>query len=158
MLNFLRNIGFTKQDLLLLFFLLAVFIAGLIIRFTGAANNLHFGYGNENLQLERNIRSAFTDSFGEKIKVEKLSGLRDSLENANDRSTRSFLPAGFRLNINNAYISELIELPGIGEVTAGRIVSYREKFGGFKSISEIMNVKGIGAKKFEKLKDLITVE
>jgi comEA protein len=158
MLNFLRNIGFTKQDILLLFFLLAVFTVGLIVRFTGIGNDLHFDYANEDLQFEQRIRSAFDGSVEEKVKIAKLNKLKDSLENVNDRHTDSPLPPVTKLNINDAYSSELIDLPGIGEVTAERIVSYREKYGAFKNISEIMNVKGIGTKKFEKLKDYITVK
>jgi len=63
-----------------------------------------------------------------------------------------------KVNINKATIQELTQLPGIGESTAKNIVAYREKVGGFKTIDEIKNVKGIGAKKFERIKDLITIE
>jgi|DewCreStandDraft_2_1066082.scaffolds.fasta_scaffold00581_37 competence protein ComEA len=63
-----------------------------------------------------------------------------------------------KVNINKATIQELTQLPGIGESTAKNIVAYREKVGGFKTIDEIKNVKGIGEKKFERIKDLITIE
>jgi competence protein ComEA len=49
-------------------------------------------------------------------------------------------------------------LPGVGPVTAGRIVEYREKNGPFKTSEEITKIKGIGEKTFQKIKDLITVE
>jgi len=61
------------------------------------------------------------------------------------------------ININFANLSELIQLPGIGNVIAQNIIDYRNKYGQFKSIEELKNVKGIGEKKFEKIKDLISV-
>ena len=61
-------------------------------------------------------------------------------------------------NINTATEEELDEnLPGIGPVIAKRIVEYRETYGGFSSVEELMNVSGIGEKRFAALKDLVTV-
>src|SRR5919205_2058162 len=62
-----------------------------------------------------------------------------------------------KVNINTASVEELATLPGIGESIAKNIVAYREQNGNFKTVNELMNVKGIGEKKFEKMKDLITV-
>lgn len=61
------------------------------------------------------------------------------------------------ININTATESELDSLPGIGPSRAKDIIKYRETNGGFKSIEELKNIKGIGASSFEKLKDLITI-
>lgn len=63
-----------------------------------------------------------------------------------------------KININTAGIAELDSLPGIGEAYAKRIIEYRETNGLFKSIEEIKNVSGIGEKRFEAIKDLITVK
>ena len=60
------------------------------------------------------------------------------------------------VNINTASASELDSLPGIGTTYAQRIIDYREANGGFKSIEEIENVKGIGPATFAKMKDQIT--
>ena len=62
------------------------------------------------------------------------------------------------ININTASKKELDELPGVGESTANKIVNYREENGKFNSIEEIKNVNGIGDKKYEELKKLISVE
>ena len=59
------------------------------------------------------------------------------------------------ISINDADISKLKEIPGIGDVKANSIIMYREKNGGFKSIEELKNVDGIGEKTFEKIKDSI---
>ena len=61
-----------------------------------------------------------------------------------------------KININTASESELIGLNGVGEVTAKAIIEYREKKK-FENIEEIMEVKGIGVKKFEKIRDKICV-
>ncbi|MFZ5989457.1 MAG: helix-hairpin-helix domain-containing protein [Bacillota bacterium] len=63
-----------------------------------------------------------------------------------------------KVNINKATIDELDTLPGVGPSTAAKIISYREKNGGFKKIEDIMEVPGIGESKFNSLKDFITVE
>lgn len=62
-----------------------------------------------------------------------------------------------QIDINTATQAELESLPEIGPVTAAEIIAYREQHGAFNSIEEIQNVPGIGAKTFEKIKDLITV-
>lgn len=62
-----------------------------------------------------------------------------------------------RVNLNTASREELMTLRGIGEFRAEDIIHYREAFGGFKSIEDIMNVSGIKDAAFEKIKDSITV-
>ena len=61
------------------------------------------------------------------------------------------------ISINNASIDSLSSLPGIGKSIALKICEYREAFGCFNSLEEIMNVSGIGIKKFEKIKKYITL-
>ena len=63
-----------------------------------------------------------------------------------------------KVNINTATSSELETLPGVGEVTAQRIVAHREANGPFERVEDIQNVSGIGAKTFEGLQDAITVD
>jgi competence protein ComEA len=61
------------------------------------------------------------------------------------------------ININAASVTELMQLPKVGQKTAERIVSFRKQHGNFKRIEEIMNVKGIGEKSFSKLKPFLTL-
>ena len=61
------------------------------------------------------------------------------------------------VNINTATAKELEELPRIGPAIAARIVAFRTEHGGFKKTEDLMNVSGIGAKTFERLKELIRI-
>ncbi len=62
-----------------------------------------------------------------------------------------------RINLNTATLEELDSLPGIGPATAKLILEYRQQYGGFATPEEIKNVKRIGDKTYEKLKDHIRV-
>lgn len=61
------------------------------------------------------------------------------------------------VNLNTATKEELIALPGIGPAKAQAIIDHRKVHGPFKSVEELKDVKGIGAKRFEKLKPELTV-
>ena len=62
-----------------------------------------------------------------------------------------------RIDLNTADAAQLKTLPGIGDVLAERIIAYREEHGGFSTVEEIMNVKGIASGKFADLQDKICV-
>lgn len=79
------------------------------------------------------------------------NSLQNNIKQYNDESM------GNKININTASISELDDLPGVGEATANKIYKYREENGNFKSIEEIKSVNGIGDKKYEDIKDLISI-
>lgn len=65
-------------------------------------------------------------------------------------------PTG-KVNINTASAEQLAALPGIGDTLAARIVEQRQKSGAFKSVQELMTVKGIGEKNLAKLEPQLTV-
>ena len=56
------------------------------------------------------------------------------------------------IDINRATISQLCKIKGIGKVKAERIVEYRKENGSFKSVDELLNIKGIGVKTLKKIK------
>ena len=62
-----------------------------------------------------------------------------------------------KINLNTADVDELTTLPGIGPVIAQRIVDFREEYGPFSAVEELLDVSGIGEKKLEAVKDLVYV-
>lgn len=65
--------------------------------------------------------------------------------------------AGGLVDLNTATVTELQTLPGIGEVLAQRIVEFRDRHGGFRAVSDLRQVEGIGDAKYQQLKDRVTV-
>ena len=63
----------------------------------------------------------------------------------------------FRLDLNSARFEELVLLPGIGESRATSIVRYRQKIGPFRTIDELVLIKGIGPKTLSGLASLVYV-
>jgi competence protein ComEA len=64
-------------------------------------------------------------------------------------------PVTFPLDLNTAKLEDFIELPGIGEKLGQRLVDYRKAHGGFRSVEDLRGVRGIGAKRMERLRPLV---
>lgn len=64
---------------------------------------------------------------------------------------------GTPLNLNTATPDQLDDLPGVGPVLAKRIVDYRTQHGGFRSVEQLQDVSGIGARRFADLKPMVSV-
>ena len=62
------------------------------------------------------------------------------------------------ISLNKADKGELMKLPAVGEATADLIMEYRKERGGFRTITEVMNVRGIGPKKFERMKPYLRLD
>ena len=64
---------------------------------------------------------------------------------------------GTPLDLNTATPDQLDDLPGVGPVLAQRIVAYRTQHGGFRSVEQLQEVSGIGARRFADLKPMVRV-
>lgn len=73
-------------------------------------------------------------------------------------SGASQIALGRKIDLNRATLYDLVALPGVGEKTAQTILADRKKNGPFKRPEDLMRVKGIKEKKFEKLKKFVMVE
>ena len=65
--------------------------------------------------------------------------------------------AGGPVNLNTATLEQLQTLPGVGPVLAQRILDYRDQHGGFATVADLQKVTGIGASKYNDLKNRVTV-
>lgn len=100
-----------------------------------------------------NLASVVCD--GQKIQVlskEEAATAKPFVSQTDNETTTKLI------NINTASKEELMQLPGIGESRAISIITYREKNGSFKAITDIMKISGIKEAAFEKIKDYICVE
>jgi competence protein ComEA len=71
-------------------------------------------------------------------------------------SRRTNRPVG-KVDLNQATIEQLQALPGIGETLAQRVVHRRQAAGLFRSVDDLLQVKGIGRKRLEELRPLVVV-
>ncbi|PID27164.1 MAG: hypothetical protein CR982_06845 [Candidatus Cloacimonadota bacterium] len=62
-----------------------------------------------------------------------------------------------KVDINSDSIEYLTTIPGVGKATAKKIISYRKTFGNFKTIYDLLKIKGIGKKRFKKMKNYIKI-
>ncbi|MET0513861.1 MAG: helix-hairpin-helix domain-containing protein [Nitrospiraceae bacterium] len=77
-----------------------------------------------------------------------------------EESTASVQTGGasvVRIDVNRATLSELTGLPGIGPTLAQRVIDYRRANGQFKKVDDLLLVKGIGRKKLERVRALVTI-
>ncbi len=66
-------------------------------------------------------------------------------------------PPSKPIDLNVANVKELQELPGVGAVTAQRIIDMREKSGRFKRVEDLLAIRGISPKKLDAMRPYITV-
>ncbi len=94
----------------------------------------------------------------EKVAEEAAEAAEKVAEEAAEEAETVAEEANVKVSINTATAEELSALEGIGEMKAASIIEFRDNHGNFTKIEDLKNVKGIGDKIFEKIKDQITVE
>ena len=170
--NMMKYISFTKNETKVILFIVAVLVAGFSIKYykqiVNGAENEPYDFTSSDTEFKRLSENAIkngsskekSDSLNNSDRelINSLQRKEDSLTSGINSKKESGDIPGKIININTATRNELIDLPGIGESTADKIISYRDAKKGFRKIEELMNVSGIGKKKFEKIKSFIKTE
>lgn len=159
--NIRKRIGFTDTEIKIVLFLAVVFIAGLAIKLTQAgdraeykdfdyskSDSLYAAADTANALNERTVKEDTADSSVDSLLLRREDYKSKSKTVLKEKS----------ISVNKASAEELTQLPGIGIKTAEKIIEYRTAHGKFKAINELLEVKGIGEKKLEKIKKIIFIE
>lgn len=156
-----RTIGFTRGEATAIIFLSLATLTGAVVRLAQPS-------GHERLPTDETLRrhdSAFAArAEGGSVPPIAVSGTASSeAATPADQEAAGAASSGIRdlapriVNLNTATRAQLESLPGVGPSTAERIIEYRQTVGPFRTIEDVMNVKSIGEKKFEKMKQYISV-
>lgn len=165
MKNLLTKLNLTKKELAVIGFLFITFIAGVILKYSGWKNPGDYSYTESDREFDARVKQSFEEleknnlTEQQRNKSDSIKKFADSLITQKDApKERKSLQPGRKININTALAGDLQLLPGVGEVTAERIIEYRESKGPFRKAEDLKKVKGIGDKKFEQLIQYITTE
>ena len=125
-----------------------------VIKAAGGLTKEAASYGiNQAKQLEDGMQVYVPT----KKEVSKAGTQIPGLQKEDLQNSASVNSQNSAININTATKEELMKLKGVGEAKAVLIITYRENNGGFKEITDLMKIKGIKQKFFDKIKDNICV-
>jgi comEA protein len=177
MIPIFQKLNFTKSEIRVLFILLLILFLGLGIKITKGfisddsalfdytKSDRMFRNKSDNLLSVLSDTNIVVDSLFSKDELKTISSIKnseDSLKSLDGKNKKKGKKGDDlkekSININTATKEQLILLPGIGDSTADKILMYRKEHGAFKNIEDIMKIKGIGKKKFEKMKPFLTTD
>ncbi len=153
--RFLDHLNFTSTERIALLALVGAFVAGLGITLFQRDATPGPGFDYSAADAEFAMKSAATPAVTARFGPPDSNGAaRGARARKADRKSGPMVP----IDINRAGKRELMGLPGIGDVIAGRILLYRAEHGAFKSLRDLLKVKGIGKKKLEHIAPYCFVE
>lgn len=139
--------GFTRNEVIAMLFLAGMFALGGALRWVKPAASSPPG------ELSPAIAAADSE-FLARSRVLFLSDPPSSAPRT-DRAKPKPAPRPGSVDINTATLEQLVLLPGIGKATAEKILSYRAENGPFGEPEELMDVPGIGPRKFERIRPFL---
>ncbi len=115
------------------------------------------GFSDSNISGNENTENSYSDNseIWEKSDDKLPAEVSMSTDTMQPETVSAII---FPIDINAASAEELMHIKGIGKVLAENIVSYRENYGYFYSVEDLMNVDGIGDKKLEAIKDYVYID
>ncbi|MBN8705069.1 MAG: helix-hairpin-helix domain-containing protein [Bacteroidetes bacterium] len=128
------------------------FLSGLFLIGIVSVLVFHFWKTDRNTKIQSEFDRI--DSIFNQTQLSNLTEDTISVQKTTVRPTSIIKP----LNLNRAGLEELTTLPGIGEKTATNIIGYRSINGKFKSSTELLNIKGIGEKKLERIRPFLVAD
>lgn len=143
---------FTKSEIRVILFLLAVLLCGFAVKYYHYLSDDSLPYDYSKSDEEFRLKSLNLNNANRSFDSSAMEG---DFKEDSPGEINNILP---EIDINKASKEELISLPGIGESIAVRIIEYREKFGKFRKPEDVMKVGGIGKKKFEAIRGHIKVQ
>jgi competence protein ComEA len=163
--RFSQKFGFTRTEILVIIFLISLFIVGYVyvelIKPGKTPDNKFVDYSREDSLFNYYNKLDFSDD-ADNSETMNRQKIRNEILELND--TIAYVSNDTEplkeksINLNTADIEELTRLPGIGEKTAEKIIELRTERGNFKKIEELMDVKGIGEVKFNKIKNFLYIK
>lgn len=160
-----NHLGFTRTEFIVITSLTGIFLAGLFIKYSFNENPApyrEFDYSaSDSLFLASDSSSEGEDEKVLSKSAETGGSLKSTVlepERGNSSFRKKILADENSIDINSARADDLMRLPGIGEKTAGRIIELRNLKGRFKSVDELLEVKGIGPAKMNKIRKYIFIK
>ena len=143
-----------------------MFFAGLFVKYfylsPDEISYKEFDYSKQDSLFWASGKNAVDTTNSPNLKQKKVDSKQELLDFSEDNigydNQKKELPAPLSINLNNASVDILVNLPGIGPKTAEKIIALRDSKGGFGNLSELMEVKGIGEKKFNAIKKYLFIE
>lgn len=143
----------------------------ILIGITAISSFLIYPYLSEQTEMAVPVLKSFSDSsISEDLSTENTASDNSGIweDTAEKPTTEASLPIEetqsetasavvFPIDLNAASTEELMQIKGIGRVIAENIVAYRENFGYFYSVEDLMNVDGIGGKKLDGIRDYVYI-
>jgi competence protein ComEA len=163
--KFSKKLGFTRTEIIVILFLTALFIIGYIyvelIKPNGSPEYRSLNYSREDSLFESynnsnsDVNSEDSELIRNRLIKKEVLELSDSTTYVK-KDIQSLTEKSIDVNVADVY--EFTKLPGIGEKTAEKIVELRTERGKFKNLEELMDVKGIGEVKFNKIKKFLYIK
>ena len=162
--NISKKTGLTQTELKISIFIVLVFLIGLTYKLIFDQKDTvpyqKFDYTEEDEKFYNSGKdtSSINNQKSDDKEVDYKQEVLDFNSQSFDNIQKKTLPAEKSINLNSATVEELVNLPGIGEKTAQKIIEYRDKHKRFRNINELLNIKGIGEAKLAKIKKYIFID